>query len=139
MVKTGLPKKIIRNIFSPKRKINMLKKAIAVLSIAFFSVPNVLPFVPTDDCSMPSTPSPATMSEVVMEKECSPTLTECSTAIYLPVVTAPFSKFKVHSNYSRVVTQNLEPVHPTNIPYGLSLDRLPLPDPPPAFQTPLLI
>jgi len=138
-IKLGILNKILRNIFTPQRKINMLKKAIAVLSIAFFSVSNVLPFVPVEKCNMSSSPSQTISDEIVVKKVCLPALTECNTAIYLPVVTAPFSNFKIHGNYSRTVTQNSERVPPTSIPRGLTLDRLPLPESPPAYQTPLLI
>lgn len=140
LIKLGILNKIIRNLFTLQRKIGMLKKAIAILSFAFFAVPNVLPFVTADECNLMSSLLQTISDEVAPEKECPPTtIRECNTAIYLPIITAPFSKFKVQSDFSQAVAQNLERVHPTRILRGLSLLHLPLPAPPPAHQTPLLI
>ncbi|MBV54443.1 MAG: hypothetical protein CMG27_01445 [Candidatus Marinimicrobia bacterium] len=115
-----------------------MKKFIALTIISFSLVVNLLPFIPTGECDMMCCMPEPSCCEI--EKiECSVYMTQCETAIFVPMISAPLTKYQLQKDLSLVRMSVVHQVPVTAAVHESYLAQIPEAEPPPSFLFPLLI
>jgi hypothetical protein len=121
---------------------NRVNKVTSVFIITLFVAMLAVPFLNAAECDMEccTVQMPMDCGMEMDADSCCPSISECSDAVFIPIVTAPILNVNVEKDITAEYMSSMDETPNYDITFSVQPNYIKIDTPaPPGFQTPLLV